>query len=185
MKLVEWLLTRWLVNDIAGVEPRIVTLEAPIQLVGLSMRTDQRTLRKDMASLGRRYLSLKQQHEIPNRREPWAVVGVRTDFTPATGAFRYLVGDVVTSLEQVPAVMVGFEIPAATYAVFPVRPKNRIGWGLAIAAAKRYAFDDWLPRSPYRAGGAVNDFEYHDERCTRKRDPEIDLYVAVTRREGS
>jgi AraC family transcriptional regulator len=81
----------------------------------------------------------------------------------------------------VPEGLVGFEIPAATYAVFPVRSRNRLGWGLAVNRAKKYAYESWLPRSPYRPAGSVDDFEYHDARCVRKPNLEIDLYVAVTK----
>jgi predicted transcriptional regulator YdeE len=44
---------------------------------------------------------------------------------------------------------------------------------------KRYAYTVWLPNSGYELAGAIDDFEYHDERSTRKNDPEIDLYVAI------
>jgi predicted transcriptional regulator YdeE len=75
--------------------------------------------------------------------------------------------------------MQAFEIPAIKYAIFPVRPRNRFGWGLAIANAKGYAYTVWLPASGYEPAGVIDDFEYHDERSTRKQNPEIDLYVAV------
>jgi AraC family transcriptional regulator len=78
--------------------------------------------------------------------------------------------------------MSAFEIPAITYAVFPVRPKNKRGWGMAIANAKGYAYTTWLPKSGYEPAGVIDDFEYHDERSTRERSPEIDLYVAIKRK---
>ena len=78
--------------------------------------------------------------------------------------------------------LVAFVIPAITYAVFPVRPKNQMGWAFAIPDAKRYAYTVWLPDSAYEAAGVIDDFEYHDERSTRKKNPEIDLYVAIKKR---
>ena len=36
-----------------------------------------------------------------------------------------------------------------------------------------------MPKSGYEPAGVIDDFEYHDERGTRKRNPEIDLYVAI------
>jgi predicted transcriptional regulator YdeE len=50
---------------------------------------------------------------------------------------------------------------------------------LAIGNVKRYAYTVWLPNSGYELAGTIDDFEYHDERSTRKNDPEIDLYVAI------
>ena len=32
----------------------------------------------------------------------------------------------------------------------------------------------------YELAGTIDDFEYHDVRSTRKQDPEIDLYVAIS-----
>jgi predicted transcriptional regulator YdeE len=88
-------------------------------------------------------------------------------------------GDVVATAEDPPAGLVAFSIPAQRYAIFPVRPRSRFGWGPAIASAKRYAYNTWLPNSGYRSGDFIDDFEYHDERSLSKADPEIDLYVAV------
>lgn len=105
-----------------------------------------------------------------------------TGFDREKGTFSYLLGDVVTSLEKTPVGLVSFEIPAITYAVFPVRPKNRFGWGIAIANTKRYAYNVWLPDSDYEPAGVIDDFEYHDERSVRKNNPEIDLYIAIKER---
>lgn len=183
--MLKWLLTKLFAHEVAGMEPRIVELTEPIQLVGVEMATNLDRVKRDVPDLGRRFLKLKETHQIPDRKEPWAIVAVTKNFDPASRDFSYVVGDVVTSLARVPDELTGFEVPLGTYAVFPVRPKSRIGWGVASTITKRYAYNYWLPRSPYQAGGSINDFEYHDERCTRNTDPEIDLYVAVTRREGS
>jgi predicted transcriptional regulator YdeE len=77
---------------------------------------------------------------------------------------------------------VTFTIPAITYAAFPVRTGSRLGWAFVIPDVKRYAYTVWLPDSGYEAAGVIDDFEYHDERSTRKRDPEIDLCVAIKKR---
>jgi AraC family transcriptional regulator len=75
--------------------------------------------------------------------------------------------------------MLVFEIPAITYAIFPVRPRNRLAWGMAIANAKGYAYTAWMPTSGYEPAGVIDDFEYHDERSRDPRRPAIDLYVAI------
>jgi predicted transcriptional regulator YdeE len=94
-----------------------------------------------------------------------------------------VLGDVVTTFENLPPGLVEFQIPAMKYAVFPIRPKNRFGWGVAIGSAKRYAYGTWLPNSEYEQGRVIDDFEYHDERSTRAKSPEIDLYICIRRRE--
>jgi AraC family transcriptional regulator len=172
-------LMRLFVHKIEGTEPRIVQLDEPIQALGMSTYTDSRQASRDVAALGRRYQEFKIQNQIPHRKQPWAFVGVSKDFNEMERSFWYMMGDVVTHVDQVPKGLEAFQVPAGTYAVFPVRPKNRLGWGPAIVNAKRYAFLTWLPNSEYQAAGTIDDFEYHDERSTRPKDPEIDLYVAI------
>lgn len=176
------LLMRLFVNDLTGYEPRIVDLEKPITIIGMSVDTTLKSIYRDVPRLGRQFKELKEATPIPNLKEPWAFAAVSRGYNPATGAMSYMMGDVVTSAAEVPEGMTAFEIPAIRYAIFPVRPKNRAGWGMAIANAKGYAYTVWLPKSGYEPGGEIDDFEYHDERSTRARNPEIDLYVAIKRK---
>jgi AraC family transcriptional regulator len=168
-------------HKIEGTEPRIVELEHPMKIMGMSIETNTRSVYRDVARLGKELEKYKEENEIPGKREPWGFAAVSKSFDEATGTFSYTMGDVVLSLDQVPAGLTGFQIPAGTYAVFPVRPKNRFGWGMAIGSVKRHAYAVWLPDSEYEQAGTIDDFEYHDERSTG-RNPEIDLYVAVRRR---
>jgi predicted transcriptional regulator YdeE len=173
------LLMRLLVDDLSGYDPRIVELEKPIMIVGMSVETTLKKIYRDVPALGLQFKELKRAHPIPNKKEPWAFAAVSRGYDPTTGAMTYMMGDVVTSIGAIPEGMQAFEIPAIQYAVFPVRPKNPAGWGLAIANAKGYAYTSWMPRSGYEPAGIIDDFEYHDERAERKRNPEIDLYVAI------
>ncbi len=173
------MLTRFFAESIEGYQPRIVDLEKPILLVGMSVRTSLRSIYRDVPALGRRYQEFKRTHTIANKKEPWAFAAVTWGHDAQTGAMTYLMGDVVTSLADVPAGLERFEIPAIKYAVFPIRPKNRFGWPFAIADVKRYVYTAWLPRSGFHAAGEIDDFEYHDERSARPKAPEVDLYVAI------
>jgi len=176
------LLTRLFVHDLRGYQPRTFKLPAPISIIGISVDTTLKRIYRDVPALGRRFKALKEAHPIPNKKEPWAFAAVSRGYDPATGTMTYMMGDVVTSLAEVPEGMQAFEIPAITYALFPVRPKGRFGWGLAIANAKGYAYTEWLPKSRYEPAGVIDDFEYHDERSTYQRNPEIDLFVAIKMR---
>jgi predicted transcriptional regulator YdeE len=173
------ILMRFFTEDLDGFEPRICDLERPIKILGMTTDTNMTRIYRDLPSLGKKYREYKRTHEIPAKKEPWGFAAASKGFDRETGAFSYTMGDVVTSLENVPAGLTAFEIPAIRYAVFPVRPKNRFGWGLAIANAKRHAYSAWLPSSGYEPAGVIDDFEYHDERGVRKLHPEIDLYVAI------
>jgi len=176
------LLLRLFVNDLTGYEPRIVELEKPITIVGMAVDTTLRRIYRDVPRLGKQFKELKEANPISNKKEPWAFAAVSRGYDPASGAMTYMMGDVVTIADEVPEGMSAFEIPAITYAIFPVRPKNKAGWGLAIANAKGYAYTSWLPKSGYESAGVIDDFEYHDERSTHARKPEIDLYVAIKRK---
>jgi len=175
-------LTSFFAHRIEGTEPRIVELEQPIKIIGMAVETDAERAYRDISQLGKRFEKYKRENEIPNRKQPWGFAAVSRDFDEKTRTFSYMIGDVVVSLEEIPADLTGFEIPAGKYAVFPVRPRNRFGWGIAIVNVKEYAYTVWLPDSEYEPAGTIDDFEYHNERSMRKRDPEIDLYVAIEER---
>lgn len=166
-------------HQIDPAEVQVVELEAPLQIVGLSTKTSDKTIAQDSARLGKRFQSIRPQ--ITNRREPWAFAALSKDYDQSTRTFWYMMGDVVDRLEGLPAWLEFFWIPAGTYAVFPVRPRNRLGWGFAIGNAKRYAYKEWLPACGYQPAGTIDDFEYHDTRSEDPKNPQIDLYVAVKR----
>ena len=179
MALLRSILTGFFAHSIEGTEPKIIELDQPILILGMSTETDTKRVYRAVSLLGKRLERYKQENEIPNKVQPWAFAAVSKDFDEKTGTFTYIMGDVVTNVGRIPAGLTAFEIPAGTYAVFPVRPKNKFGWGLAIGNVKRYAYTVWLPDSGYELVGTIDDFEYHDDRSTRKTDPKIDLYVAI------
>ncbi len=166
-------------EDLTGFEPQIVDLPAPITIVGICVETTLKRIYRDVPALGRRFQALKQQNPVPNLQQPFGFAAVSRGYDAQTGALTYMMGDVVTRAGDIPAGMLAFEIPAITYAIFPVRPRNRLLWGLAIANAKGYAYTVWMPGSGYQPAGVIDDFEYHDERSKDPRQPGIDLYIAI------
>ncbi len=173
------MLTKLFVHPIEGYEPRIVDLPEPILIVGMSVETNLRSIYRDVPALGRRYRNYKREHTLPNKKEPWAFAAVTWGHNERTGTMSYMMGDVVTRIETLPSYLQAFTIPAIKYAVFPIRPKNRFGWPIAIGDAKRYIYTEWMPKSAFEPAGILDDFEYHDERSARRKDPEVDLYVAI------
>jgi predicted transcriptional regulator YdeE len=164
-------------HDITTTTPHIVDLEESIQIIGMGVDTNLKTVYRDIPALGQRFAKRKSQ--ISNKKLPWGFAAVSKDFNEVAGTFTYFMGDRVTTSEQVPDGLEPFEIPVGKYAVFPIRPKNRFGWPIAIASAKKYIYTSWLPNSNYVHMGIIDDFEYHDERSIRKSNPEIDFYVAI------
>jgi AraC family transcriptional regulator len=176
--LATGLLFYFLIGPFEKSEPKIVTLKEPIKMIGVSTRTGMKTIFKDAANLGQKYKQIKDQGLIQNKKAPWGFVAISKNFQ-GMESWDYLMGDIVNTLGHVPAGLESFEIPASTYAVFPIRPKSKFSWGITIGRTKKYIYTEWLPHSKYEADPyIVGDFEYHDERSLAKK-PEIDLYVAI------
>jgi predicted transcriptional regulator YdeE len=140
------------------------------------VKTDVKNIYKDASKLGKDYAEFKKTNNIPNLKEPWAFVAYSRDFDETTRSWEYIMGDVVTDLDSVPKGLNGYEIPAGKYAIFKIKAKFKLLWGLEITRMKKYVFEKWLPNSQYDSEGI--DFEYHDQRSTGKN-PSIDLYVAI------
>ena len=173
------LLVRLLAEDLRDFEPQIVDLPAPITIVGMSVDTTLKRIYRDAPDLGREFKALKDQYSIPHLLQPRVLAAVSRGYDPLPGALTYELGEVVTQVDEVPEGMQVFTIPAITYAIFPVRPKYRFAWGLAIANVKGYAYTAWMPGSGYEPAGLIDDFEYHDQRSADSHRPAIDLYVAI------
>ena len=163
-------------------EPKIVRLDAPIKMIGVSMRTSLKTIYKDAVTLGKEYRKIKKQNLVQNKRIPWAFVAISKDFSDDNSSWEYLIGDVVTTFDNIPKGLKAFEIPVKTYAIFTIRPKFNFLWGPTIGMTKKYIFTEWLPKSDYQSDSDIlGDFEYHDERSISKK-PSIDLYITIKER---
>jgi predicted transcriptional regulator YdeE len=159
--------------------PKIIDLSEPINIVGLSIKTNSKNVYKDISALGIKFNSLKNELTIPHRKEPWGFVAISKEFNPQTKSWTYIIGDVVNKFSNIPNEFMTYEIPPIKYAVFTIQPKNRYVWAWTINQKKNYVYRQWLPKSEFEPAGIIDDFEYHDERIFRERDPEIDLYIAI------
>jgi predicted transcriptional regulator YdeE len=116
-------------------EPRMITLDAPMKVIGVSMRTSMKTICKDAVTLGKEYRKIKAQNLIKNRRTPWLFVAISTNLSEDKTSWDYTRGDVVTTFDNIPEGLTVFEILCMTYAVFTIRPKFGFLWGPAIETA--------------------------------------------------
>lgn len=103
----------------------------------------------------------RRSREILHKREPIAVYGFEDysrDFVMNAGEFPkfyYIAALEVDSLSDIPAGMVGKEVPAANYATFRYQ-----GPVAGISTFFRYIYDEWLPASGYKLDPNINgDFE--------------------------
>lgn len=148
----------------------ITLTEQPEQtLYGLHQPSNDRTQRRDIPSLSKRFYH--QLGAEPGTVLPFYVVS--KEYRPDDGSFSLFLGG------ECPCDLECEALPAGTYAVLPVRPKLGFLWGSAIGQAKRWFYTQWLPNSGYEA---VN-LEY--ERHTRQsvgRHPSIELRFAIRRK---
>lgn len=160
-------------------EPKIITLNSSIKMVGILTNTSMDTIFKDAETLGKKYKSVKDQNIIKHKTNPWAFVAISKNFTNQGNNWEYLMGDVVDSFNDQSKELISFEIPAGTYAVFKISPRFSFLWGPAIGLTKKFIYTEWLPESGYTLNNdIIGDFEYHDERSLAKK-PMIELYVAI------
>lgn len=90
---------------------------------------------------------------------------------PPEQGFEYLAGVEVESLDHLPAGMVGWEIPALTYAVFPAHDVP------GIAPVLDYFYKQWLPHSPHFSAGDSLSIELYPPSFSE--DHIIQLYLPV------
>lgn len=167
-----------LIGSIDKANPTIVTFAEPMHVFGIEINTSDREIYKDVGRAAAMFNEAKRQNPIPNLKHPWERVFISKDYDEGTQTFKYIVGDVVTQCDTIPEGFSCYEIPAITYAVFTIKPKSRIAWGVTMGRMKRYIYTQWLPQSGYRGSDMLNDFELHNDRSLGKK-PEISLFVAL------
>lgn len=158
--------------------PSIVTIDKPMNFLGLEIQTSNKTAFKDIPKLGRDYQAMKQKMGIPHQKDPWQFVAVARDYSKENRTFNYQMGNVVTKVDKIPEGFEVYEIPDGKYAVFTITPRFKFMWGRAILRTKQFAYTRWLPQSQYESAGTIDEFELHDERSLGKK-PSIELYVAI------
>lgn len=93
---------------------------------------------------------------------------------PWTGVFEYLAAVEVDSFAELPEGMVGWEIPAGTYAMVPADNVPDLG------AAEEYVGREWLPAHPEYAQGQGPLIERYPP--TYASDGIIYVYLSIARR---
>jgi AraC family transcriptional regulator len=162
-----------------SMEPRIVTLDEPIEVIGISMRSKVGSTHPEITQLWQRYMKEGISGRIPNKRSPSVYYGVSYDDDKSDRSFSYMAGEGVTTLEKLPEGLERHQIPAIKYVVFKVEAKTSDAFPEAITNAMRYIYDTWLPNSGHKRAEGVGEFELYEERSHRKENAEMDIYVPV------
>lgn len=163
-------------NKVKINEPVIISLDKPIAVVGLAMKTSMKSVFKDVTTILKEYMNCKEKYGIPNQKIPWEYISLSRNFND-NHTWDYLTGHVINSIEKIPEVFTAFEVPSGRYVVFSIRPRLKFLLGFTIMKTKKYIYDVWLPGSKYEFAG--HEFEYNDETMFNENPHYIDLYVAV------
>jgi AraC family transcriptional regulator len=155
------------------IEPKIVTKDE-FMVIGPAIRTTNEN-EENFQRLPKFWSEFNENkiHEfIPNKINNNTFYGICMD---AKGnEFTYMIGVVVSSLEQIPENMIGRKIPKARYALFTAK-------GPVVKSVQdliRYIYGEWLPNSEYTLA-ETPDFELYDERFNQTDKCEVDIYVPI------
>lgn len=163
-------------NNAKIIEPVIITIEKPILVIGLTMRTGIKSVFKDVTKILKQYMDCKERYGIPEQKLPWEYISLSRNFNDDQ-TWDYLTGHAVNGIGKVPEVFTAFEVPSGKYAVFSIRPRLKFLLGFTIMNTKRYIYNAWLPGSGYEFAG--HEFEYNDEAMFNENPHYVDLYLAV------
>ena len=131
-------------------EPKIVERDA-FNLVGLLYRgkNENQEIPQLWGQFGPKSRAINYKQNIG------VSYGAMGNYDKSSGEFDYVAAIEVERIDDLPEGMVGWEIPAQTYAVFPCTlPK--------IREAYDFAFHRWLPESSHEHSGGIA-FEIYGE----------------------
>ena len=119
---------------------------------------------------------LPRAAELGINPEHLVAYGIARDLSTSgeEGAFEYLAGVKVASLDNPPPGMIGWEIPTLTYAVLPAHDVPGIG------PVSDYFYHEWIPHSQEYTMGEGLMLEYYPE--TFGQDMILYLYFPVKRK---
>jgi predicted transcriptional regulator YdeE len=154
-------------------QPQIIT-KPGFKIIGIEVRTsnpDEMSGKGKIAELWQKFYSEDVSPKIPGKRGD-AILAAYTDYeSDVNGAYSLIVGSEVDSLANIPAGLVGREIPAAKYAVFTS----------ARGAIPGIIIDVWKRIWDYKGAARAyqTDFEVYG---SENRDPnhsQVEVYVSV------
>ena len=115
-------------------------------------------------------------NSIPNKVFPMEAVFGLCYMLPddKEGSFHYIASVSVTSLDKIPAGMIGKMIPASNYAVF-----THYGKLDTLGETYHKIYQEWLPETGLKIRTDL-DFEYYDKRFVQSSDSsEFDIYISL------
>ncbi|WP_425447242.1 hypothetical protein [Dethiothermospora halolimnae] len=149
----------------------IVYKEETIELYGLSLNSNDRSISKDITDLSKKYYKAVEKNE----GEVLPFFTLSRNYNKETKDFNLFIGGILKNDKLHKHVL-----PQGYYGKIIVKPKLGFLWGLAIGQAKGYFYTKWLPKSNFK--GLNFEYEYHTEESISKK-PKIEIYFALDKKE--
>jgi predicted transcriptional regulator YdeE len=141
--------------------------------IGFELRTDNQKCSLEMPAHKDRFFNENILAKIPNKING-NILAVYTDYEgDYTQPYSWILGAEVSSLDEIPAGLVGKVIPESKYAVFTT--KGEFPQGLVVAWQAIWQSD--LSRS------YTTDFELYSSDFDPQKNPEVKVYIAIKRDE--
>ncbi len=148
-------------------QPQLITKPA-FTVVGLRLHTKPQS--PEIPALWDRFVP--RMEEIRHGAEPHASYGIMTHNTEMT-ELTYMAGNAVTQVDELPAGMSRWDIPANTYAVFEATLTT-------IGQVFGYIHNTWLPTADYQQVDAPY-FERYGEDFSPDH-PVLSIYIPVAKK---
>jgi predicted transcriptional regulator YdeE len=142
-------------------------------IIGISVRTTNKDGRSatDLGNLWKRFYGEGLSGKIPNRSGN-DIYSIYTDYeSNYTGAYTAIIGMKVTSLETIPAGMVGKAFPAGNFLQFIA--KGPMPGAIMNTWKEIWKKDNELHRK------YIYDFEVYGDRSKLVENAEVDIYISV------
>jgi ubiquinone/menaquinone biosynthesis C-methylase UbiE/predicted transcriptional regulator YdeE len=164
---------------ITGMKPIITVLHEPLLIMGVQSCISESKFLIERLKLFQGYQNENISNSISNKKIPPVFLTLTRDYDPALHTRIYIMAEAVTSLKDIPQGMTGYEIPASSYLVFPVRLQTQRDWPRALREMEQYIQNDWLPKSQYQKDSIIEEFDLWSGPEKLQMNPEIDIYVAI------
>ena len=157
--------------------PKIIE-EMGFTVVGISIRTSNAKEMSGQAVIPQqwdRFMKEGLLNKIPNKVDS-NILAVYTDYeSDPNGAYTFMIGAQVRSVDDLPPGMVSKQVPAGRYAVF-VSEKGFVGKVVPQSWSRILA----LPKSSPGGNRAYRaDFEVYDHRAADPQNAVVDVYVGI------
>lgn len=163
------------------------TLTAPVLIIGRGVRVPYNKREEKEPMIGGLidgFFGDDVPSQIPHRTTPQLRFGIVGEYDGETGIGTYMMGNQVTTLQEIPEGMRGFTLAEGLYAriVFSAQDKETlVGPALDEAYGRLYG---WLPTTGYQEAEMLAVEVYRDEAFELPSNPSMEIWTRVVPKEA-